>query len=66
MRHGNVDRRDDHERAGKCVNAVDRHRSHDSCWVEQNKDWTLSIISKKQSVSTRWNTRVLLTELCSS
>lgn len=52
--------------AGNHVNAVDRHRSHDSCWVDQHIDWTLSIISKKQSVRTRWNTRVLLTELCSS
>lgn len=31
-----------------------------------NIDWTSPTISKKQSVRMRWNTQVLLTELCSS
>lgn len=52
--------------AGKYVDAVDRHRSHDSCRAEQHIDWTSPTISKKQSVRMRWNTQVLLTELCSS
>lgn len=52
--------------AGRYVDAVDRHRSHDSCWDDLHVDWTSSIISKKQPVRLRWDTRVLLTELCSS